>query len=194
MHLVGLDLGQNGQQVGPSNTTGENPGYWKEQQAEQIAWLKKDLAAVDRAVTPWVMVMSHYPFYHTTLEENAEMSADWYVSQEAETFVGQNARKFKPCANGNSCRTVGEHVSAVRDVLMPIFYDYGVDFYNAGHVHDYTVNWPLDNTSTVTQRNYSNPRGTIHICEGNGGVPTGCLLYTSPSPRDQRGSRMPSSA
>ena len=24
--------------------------------------------------------------------------------------------------------------------------------------------------------------------------PEGCLLYTSPSPRDQRGSRMPSSA
>ena len=26
------------------------------------------------------------------------------------------------------------------------------------------------------------------------GYPTDCLLYTSPSPRDQRGSRMPSSA
>ena len=26
------------------------------------------------------------------------------------------------------------------------------------------------------------------------GMPTSCLLYTSPSPRDQRGSRMPSSA
>ena len=26
------------------------------------------------------------------------------------------------------------------------------------------------------------------------GLPDGCLLYTSPSPRDQRGSRMPSSA
>ena len=26
------------------------------------------------------------------------------------------------------------------------------------------------------------------------GNPNGCLLYTSPSPRDQRGSRMPSSA
>ena len=26
------------------------------------------------------------------------------------------------------------------------------------------------------------------------GLPEGCLLYTSPSPRDQRGSRMPSSA
>ena len=29
---------------------------------------------------------------------------------------------------------------------------------------------------------------------GRGGWPMTCLLYTSPSPRDQRGSRMPSSA
>ena len=29
---------------------------------------------------------------------------------------------------------------------------------------------------------------------GNTTVSSGCLLYTSPSPRDQRGSRMPSSA
>ena len=30
--------------------------------------------------------------------------------------------------------------------------------------------------------------------EGSGGNEKTCLLYTSPSPRDQRGSRMPSSA
>ena len=30
--------------------------------------------------------------------------------------------------------------------------------------------------------------------EGGAALCTGCLLYTSPSPRDQRGSRMPSSA
>lgn len=120
-----------------------------------------------------VMVMSHYPFYHPSLEENAEMSSDWYVSPEAETYVGQLARKFKPCEDGRSCRTVHEHVSAVRDVLVPIFYEHGVDFYNAGHVHDYTVNWPLDNAFKVTQRNYDNPLGTIHVCEGNGGVPAG---------------------
>ena len=37
----------------------------------------------------------------------------------------------------------------------------------------------------------------VHTDEGLSGVGsvfTGCLLYTSPSPRDQRGSRMPSSA
>ena len=32
------------------------------------------------------------------------------------------------------------------------------------------------------------------ISEGKGDAVITCLLYTSPSPRDQRGSRMPSSA
>ena len=34
----------------------------------------------------------------------------------------------------------------------------------------------------------------IDICQSLGYKPKICLLYTSPSPRDQRGSRMPSSA
>ena len=39
----------------------------------------------------------------------------------------------------------------------------------------------------VKQINYNDPiSGFVHK--------EGCLLYTSPSPRDQRGSRMPSSA
>ena len=37
------------------------------------------------------------------------------------------------------------------------------------------------------------PAGFNNICQDDHDV-MGCLLYTSPSPRDQRGSRMPSSA
>ena len=33
-----------------------------------------------------------------------------------------------------------------------------------------------------------------HHMRGQGGQASGCLLYTSPSPRDKRQSRMPSSA
>ena len=33
-----------------------------------------------------------------------------------------------------------------------------------------------------------------HVQESTSGQTIDCLLYTSPSPRDQRGSRMPSSA
>ena len=34
--------------------------------AEQVAWLAADLAAVDRAVTPWVVVFAHRPLYCST--------------------------------------------------------------------------------------------------------------------------------
>ena len=36
--------------------------------------------------------------------------------------------------------------------------------------------------------------GNIHYVNDDGTLSVDCLLYTSPSPRDQRGSRMPSSA
>ena len=41
-----------------------------------------------------------------------------------------------------------------------------------------------------------NPMKLLNLTGGGGlgGASSGCLLYTSPSPRDQRGSRMPSSA
>ena len=39
-----------------------------------------------------------------------------------------------------------------------------------------------------------NPEGNKILIFGEGGYANICLLYTSPSPRDQRGSRMPSSA
>ena len=43
---------------------------------------------------------------------------------------------------------------------------------------------------------YGNPSTVIESCQNtfNGAVINGCLLYTSPSPRDKRQSRMPSSA
>ena len=41
---------------------------------------------------------------------------------------------------------------------------------------------------------YSNNEDTPILDVGAGTGLIGCLLYTSPSPRDQRGSRMPSSA
>ena len=49
------------------------------------------------------------------------------------------------------------------------------------------------------RRSKSSPAAPALIADGRGGAggrghPGGCLLYTSPSPRDKRQSRMPSSA
>ena len=44
-----------------------------------------------------------------------------------------------------------------------------------------------EHTDAANQQHYELPPEFFQLC-------LGCLLYTSPSPRDQRGSRMPSSA
>ena len=60
--------------------------------------------------------------------------------------------------------------------------------------------WPMvpgiDLAGTVAASDYPGvPVGSRVVVNGWGiGEDTCCLLYTSPSPRDQRGSRMPSSA
>ena len=46
----------------------------------------------------------------------------------------------------------------------------------------------------AAQQPKHNNRYVAHPSLSRGGVGDACLLYTSPSPRDQRGSRMPSSA
>ena len=54
------------------------------------------------------------------------------------------------------------------------------------------VNSKRRHTSALVNINGSVGRGSAAV--DLNAIPTTCLLYTSPSPRDQRGSRMPSSA
>ena len=51
----------------------------------------------------------------------------------------------------------------------------------------------LENSATMKAR-LQEEVGLVELAQGTRVRYTDCLLYTSPSPRDQRGSRMPSSA
>ena len=75
--------------------------------------------------------------------------------------------------------------------------DINCEFFLLDVVIEDTQNSPIELTSNFTNTSCNG------ICDGvvstsvSGGAPPysySCLLYTSPSPRDQRGSRMPSSA
>ena len=59
--------------------------------------------------------------------------------------------------------------------------------------HDEFANWADGRKQLRMEYFYREMRRKYNILM-NGDKPEGCLLYTSPSPRDQRGSRMPSSA
>eukprot|EP00755_Sulcionema_specki_P032407 Sspe_Gene.98667::Locus_72063_Transcript_1_1_Confidence_1.000_Length_678::g.98667::m.98667 len=135
---------------------------------EQKEWFRRDLSQVNRTETPWVVVMSHYPFYKS---ENGGLSKEplaqqpWNVAEECE-YQGHD----------ESCRPEGwkarplkyTQEDYVKD-LEPIMYEYGVDLYWAGHMHYYQMfHGPIRN-GTLVHTGYVNPRGVAHACSGNGG-------------------------
>ena len=68
------------------------------------------------------------------------------------------------------CSTVGDQLALTRSALEPLLDEYGVDVYIAGHVHSYSVSWPLKG-GAVTAKSLVDPAGVVHVLEGNGGVP-----------------------
>eukprot|EP00662_Eupelagonemidae_sp_cell21_P023602 gene23602-25632_t len=114
--------------------------------AAQVAWLKEDLAAVNRTATPWVVAMSHFPLYLSQLgdteEERTPLSQmPWMVAEECE-YEGHSRscvpKGWRPDLRNNL--TLGD----ARGDLEPIFDQFGVDIYWAGHIHFYqTFDGPL---------------------------------------------------
>jgi hypothetical protein len=108
--------------------------------AAQLAWLKEDLAKVDRSKTPWVVAMSHFPLYLSqkplegALAEKPLSQQPWYVSEECE-YEGHAHN----CTGGPDWTPPELNTSAntALEDLEPVFYEYGVDIYWAGHIHLY---------------------------------------------------------
>jgi hypothetical protein len=167
--------------------------------AGQLAWLTADLkqANANRKAVPWIMIMSHFPIFNSQLVANENMSAAHYRGDERvgdyEKGEIDSQMKFQRCASSRTngmrgCETVGEFQRSLSTQLQPLFLQYGVDVYNAGHVHSYENTWPICSgywqkpgtmelakvclaTNGSSLQSFDEPKGTVHITEGNGGVP-----------------------
>jgi len=108
----------------------------------QWLWLNASLAAVNRSRTPWLFVWGHRAMY-------CFKTTDPECNSEAETlrygFLG------------------------LEWGLEQLLHRYSVDLYLAGHTHHYEREWPSYN-GTFLQRDYVNPRATVHIQSGIAGV------------------------
>lgn len=152
----------------------------------QVEWLTADLqkATENRHNVPWIVVGSHFPLYAGRFGEKDgvvnEASLKWYVGEESEGERGAkewvDLPSFERCtpkdaAQGN-CTTVASALNATSSTLEPIMDKYNVDIYISGHVHSYSVTWPLCSGQVCDgKRSYDNPAGVVHVLEGNGGVP-----------------------
>lgn len=160
LHIVTLDL-----------TVSGPYGDQFPQGGAQMIWLEKDLAAADanRESVPWIIVTSHFPLHFPNLADHKNSSAAYYLSETAES--SPEGRAFAPCETPG-CWTVGEMLRSMQGRLEPLLSKYAVDMYLAGHLHNYGVTWPLCNGALCDGRaSYIDPKGTVHVTEGNGGVP-----------------------
>ena len=146
----------------------------------QLAWLDDDLASIDRKVTPWILVSSHFPMYHPLLQSNLNASSTFYLGDGHEKFTtsGHDFIPLMQCQNDGICdESVGMWLNSIQSKLLPLLKKHGVDLYDAGHVHDYASTYPMchgdvcKDESGKDIKSFNEPKGTIHITEGNGGVP-----------------------
>jgi hypothetical protein len=127
VHFVSLDTETDFPSAPDTANLGAGP-YGRP--AQQIDFLKADLASVDRTVTPWVVVLGHRPWYSTGGSDNI-------------------------CSE---CQTAFED----------IFYQYGVDLFVAGHVHNLQRQQPTYK-GTVDPAGLNNPKAPWHIVAGAAG-------------------------
>lgn len=55
------------------------------------------------------------------------------------------------------CWSYGSNIDVLRGDIEPLFKDYGVDMYLAGHEHDYEPTWPVYNNVSVDYGEHSQP-------------------------------------
>ena len=136
----------------------------------QLAWLDADLSAVDRSVTPWVLVTAHMPVFCSSI------TLDGIFSDEDARYrvdvMGEDPMAVAARAPYKGCTGTGvDNVEATRKDVEPLFVKYGVDMFLCGHEHNSEISYPTRN-GVPTAYNYDSPAATVYVVEGAGGAPT----------------------
>ena len=145
----------------------------------QLAFLESDLAAVDRARTPWVLVTAHMPIQCSSVTLDGEFADPSlrfrvHVAGEDAATVAASA-PYKGCVGTGPANT-----EATRKDVEPLFIKYGVDLFACGHEHNGESMWPTCNL-VPTQFDFDSPRATVYVVEGAGGAPT-LDVFGAPAP------------
>lgn len=112
---------------------------------EQYEWLIKDLTIANnnRSRAPWIIVNGHRPLYCT---EDGDCTSDAQLVRDGVWISETNSTKYG---------------------LENVFYQFGVDFYFAGHEHNYERMYDIFQNHTT--KSVKNMPSTTYIVTGSAG-------------------------
>eukprot|EP00045_Choanoeca_perplexa_P017855 m.268780 g.268780 ORF g.268780 m.268780 type:complete len:573 (+) comp17656_c0_seq5:211-1929(+) len=141
-----------------------------------IDWLAKDLAAAqaNRHNVPWITVNAHQPIYCSSITLPGEAPTLWEYWYDISQ--GENPGTFEGCTGTG---VIGVEVS--RKDLEPLFKNYSVDAFFAGHEHDYESIYAVMDGKVINKCDeavtapgkctFTNPQGVVQFVTGAGGAP-----------------------
>lgn len=153
IHSVFLDdyTGSNG-----TDSSVVGGARWLAYREAQLAWLKSDLASVDRSVTPWVIVFKHNPFYNTWGNHQCQCSSTIFDINDADAEKCWNGVYFSGSPHS-------EPHCGLQAKLEDVYSKYKVNIVMAGHVHGY------ERTNKIYKNKVDLTSGVYYVTTGGGG-------------------------
>lgn len=114
-----------------------------------------------------MIATAHFPFYETYDDGNEENKAKRNAKADGGARGKGGSGGGNSSRGGNGARFTTPTPSKTQALLdfEPIFAEFAVDIFFAGHDHNYETTWPVYQNKAV-QKNYSNPEAPIHILSG----------------------------
>ncbi|EQC35407.1 hypothetical protein SDRG_07117 [Saprolegnia diclina VS20] len=125
---------------------------WLAERNQQLEWLQKDLAAVDRTKTPYVIVIKHNPFYNTFDDHQCVCGSTPFEISNVETCW---AGKYKKASSEPHC--------GLQAKLEDVCSKFKVNVVFAGHCHAY------ERTHLVFKNKVDKTKGIVYVTTGAGG-------------------------
>nr|AIG56025.1 secreted protein [Achlya hypogyna] len=143
-----------------SNNIGSD--YWFAHRNQQLDWLKKDLAAVNRDATPYVVVFKHNAYYNSWKKHQCQCSPIKFEIPDIESCWKGNYYMNSTDDGGKLGNVRSQPHCSLQAKFEDVYFQNGVDAVMSGHVHSY------ERTATVF-KNKITPGAPTYFTVGTGG-------------------------
>ncbi|EQC38085.1 hypothetical protein SDRG_04515 [Saprolegnia diclina VS20] len=117
--------------------------YWFAHRNQQLDWLKKDLASVNREATPYTIVFKHNAYYNSWLKHQCQCSPIKFEIPDPESCWKGNYYMNSTNDGGKLGDVRKQPHCSLQAKFEDLYYQHGVDAVMSGHVHSYERTAPV---------------------------------------------------